>query len=357
MKEFIIIGLTAQGLSLMRTLCRAGYKVIAFTNNSKVVGFYSKYGDKRIFSSISDLKQQIEIITKSRKEKFNCIISSGELLALIISEYSELYDICNVQSGPLSIVKMLSHKNLMYKFASDRGLKSAKYKLLSEYQYGDLKFPVILKRNYEIPLFFKVKKIETETELSYFVKNIKRDDYKYIIIQEFIDVINCQFLTYQAYLHNGENKGYFIGIQKRRLSKGLTCYIQEIVDQGLINLVSNQSTLLFKGTKYTGFVEIEYLYKQQGNFLYFMEVNTRPCGTHSILDYKFSNLSALYNSINNPPQLIKRSNKPIAWINLLRDIKVRIQTRDFKNLSQFFDSKVDILDRHDLKPFIFQIVN
>jgi len=43
----------------------------------------------------------------------------------------------------------------MYDFATSRGLKSAKFKTLYEYKPGDLKFPIILKKNYEIPLFLR----------------------------------------------------------------------------------------------------------------------------------------------------------------------------------------------------------
>jgi len=56
MKNIIlVIGLTPQGLSVLRTLSRAGYKVFAFYNNKKQVGRYSKYGTKIFYQSISEL--------------------------------------------------------------------------------------------------------------------------------------------------------------------------------------------------------------------------------------------------------------------------------------------------------------
>jgi predicted ATP-grasp superfamily ATP-dependent carboligase len=354
MKKFIIIGLTPQGLSMLRILSRAGYPVIAFTDKKKVVGYFSKYGDKRIFSSIDDLKQQIKTIQNGSLGKIGCIITSGKLLALIISEFPELYDICEVQSGPLSLVKMLSHKNEMYEFAEARGLKFAKYILLSNYKPGILEFPVILKLNYEIPIFFKVKKIENETDLSDFIKKIAKDDYNNIIIQEYIEVEKYQFISYQAYILKGKDIGNFSGFQVRRLSIGLTSFIQEITDLALIEIIKIQSSSLFNGTNYTGFVEVEYLFDPESNNLIFMEVNTRPCGTHSVLKYKFSNISALYDDITNPPLLISRSTKPISWINIARDVKARIENKDFTKISQFCTSKYDILDFDDLKPFLYQ---
>ena len=356
MNTFLIIGLHPQGLSMLRILSRAGHHVIAFAISKKAVGNYSKYGDKRIFSTIEDLKRQISDITKSSNEKINCIITDGELLGLIISDYPELYEICNVQSGPLPVIKMLSHKNQMYEFASSCGLDHAKYTLLSEYKPGALKFPVILKRNFEISLFFKVMKIDSEKELSVFIRKINQDDYKHIIVQEYISVAEYIFITFQAYLYKGKRKGYFIGTQERRLSVGLTCFLREINNKELRDIIIMQSSSLLSETQYTGFIEIEYLYNPERNKLVFMEVNTRPCGTHSVLNHKFINLSALYNNIKNPPELIENP-QLISWINIARDIKGRFQNREFKNLSQFFTSKYDILDWHDLKPFIFQFLN
>ena len=353
MKKIIIIGLTPQGLAMLRILSRAGHQVIAFTNTKKVVGYYSKYGDKRIFNDVVNLKSQIEKIVKAETKKIDCIITSGELLALIISEYPELYDICNVQSGPLHLVKMLSHKNQMYDFATSRGLKSAKFKTLYEYKPGDLKFPIILKKNYEIPLFFKIKKINSDYELSIFSKKIDTNNYKDILIQEYINIENYIFITYQAYLHYGEIKCYFIARQTRRLSTGLTCFIEEIKNNNLRKKIKNLSENLLVKTNYNGFIEVEYIYNTDNEDIIFMETNTRPCGTHSAFSYKFNNLHELFNQINNPPNLIT-NNKKIVWINIARDIKARLINKDFRHLSQFFKAKRDILDKDDLKPFIMQ---
>lgn len=340
---------------MLRILSRAGHHVIAFANSKKAVGYSSRYGEKRIFSTLDELKRQISDITKSTNEKVNCIITDGELLGTIISDYPELYEICNVQSGPYSLVKMLAHKDLMYEFASSRGLNYARFVLLSEYKQGELHFPVILKRNFEIPLFFKVKKIESENYFSEFVKKIKKEDYKHIMVQEYITDDPVLNISFQGYFINGVCKCSFICSQDRRISAGITSYLNEIGNNEIKEMIKKKAESFFKETEYTGFTELEFLYSEETHALYFIEINTRTCGLHSVLKYKFPNLSSLYDNVNDPPELIENP-KLLSWINIARDIKARIQNKDFKNISQLFTSKHDVFDWCDLKPFIYQFV-
>ncbi|MFW5804644.1 MAG: hypothetical protein ACOCWG_05390 [bacterium] len=353
MQKIIIIGLTPQGLAMLRMLTRAGHEVIAFTNTKKTVGYYSRYGTKKIFSDIPDLKKQIHQITDKHSQKIKTIITSGELLALIIEEYPELYDLCDVESGPFELIKMLSHKDKMYDFAQSRGLNCARYKLLSEYKPGDLQFPVILKRNYEIPLFFKVKKIENEAEFLNFTSLIDIENRKHIIIQEYIDKEKILNLSIQAYLKNGKCLFSFICNQKRRLNSGITSFLEELDDTHVVRQLEKISGSFFNNTKYTGFAELEFIYTIKNEHFFFIEINTRTCGLQSTLNQKFKNMPELF--ADSCKQLnIVDTKKNITWVNFARDIKARIQNRDFKNLNQFFTAKKDIFDWHDLKPFIMQ---
>lgn len=355
MKTFIIIGLNPQGLSMLRLLSRAGHHVIAFSDSKTAVGFFSKYGDKRLFSTIEELKKQISDLAESSDEKLTCIITSGVLLAWIVSDYPELYELCNVQSGPLPLIKLLAHKNLMYDFASSKGLKCARFVLLSDYRPGALQFPVILKRNYEIHLFFKVKKLNSEAEFREFVKKIDKKDYQNIIVQEFITLENFLNVSYQGYFIDGEAGCVFISDQQRRLSSGITSFIKEIRDKEILEITNKAADAFYKGSGYTGFSELEFLYSIPDKTLYFIEINTRTCGLHSVLVKKYPNLAGLYNEPGNFPAMIENTEQ-IQWINIARDIRARFQSRDLKHLSQFFTSYYDILDRHDLKPFIYQFL-
>lgn len=355
MSKIVIIGLTPQGLAMLRMLSRAGYDVIAFTKTKKAVGYYSKYGIKKIFDSTFDLKQQIEQIVKNSDAKVRCIITSGELLAMIIEEFPELYELCDVESGPLELIRTLSYKDRMYTFAQSRGLKCAKFKILSEYTSGDLHFPVILKRNFEIPLFFKVKKISNEEELILFTALISEEDKKYILIQEYIDSRKILNLSYQSYVRNGRFLLNFSCVQERRLSSGITSSLTELNDEKLLSRLNNVGKIFFRDTNYMGFSEIEFIYSKEDDQLYFIEVNTRTCGLQSVLNHKFENISDIYSNSTQQLKLIE-GRKNLTWINITRDIKARIQTKDWNNLSQFFTAKKDIFDWKDIRPFIMQFL-
>lgn len=355
MKPFILIGLTPQGLSMLRLLSRAGYKVIAFTNTKSAVGYGSKYGEKYVFNSIEDLKTSITKITGEYEGKLHCIITSGELLSFVLNGYPELYDLCEVQSGPLELIKMLSNKKKMYEFAASKGLNCAKHTILRDYVSGELSFPVILKRNIEVPLFFKTKKIESEEELTRFMLKIERHNFQHILVQEYITIEKFKEISIQAYLHQGEMKGCFLCYQERRLSSGITSFLKEVKEPDVLAMVTEKTRTFFSNTGYTGFCELEFIYDLNTRDLHFIEVNTRACGLHSVLNKKFSNLQEVLLHIDNPPELESRSGT-ISWINVGRDVKARIQKKDIKNLLQFFTSKHDIWDINDLKPFFYQII-
>ena len=188
MKTIIIIGLTPQGLSLLRILCRAGINVIAYYNSKKNVGRFSKYGKKIYFETINQLKDSIREILSDIDYKPLCYITSGELLAMVLQSFPELYQICDVISGDYETVEKLAHKDCMYEIAVEKGFKVAKYITLDKYKNGDFKFPIFLKRNYEIPLFFKAVKINSQETFNRYFSRIKENERRHILVQEFIDM-------------------------------------------------------------------------------------------------------------------------------------------------------------------------
>lgn len=358
MRTIIVIGLTPQGLSVLRTLSRAGHNVIALYQNDKNVGVKSKYGTKKQFTTAKDLKRIISELVKVHHEKLLCYITSGEMLAMILREYKELYNICDVIAGPYDTIEKLAHKDIMYEIATAKGFNVAKYTTLDKYKDGDLVFPIFIKRNYEIPLFFKAAKIRDKKEFSTYLERIKEEEKKDIILQEFINIApqNLTEITAQGFFCEGELKGLFIANQKRKLKKGLTAYLEEINDITLVNNIKKITCNYMHELKYTGFAEFEFMYDSSDTSLYFIEINTRPCGTHSALVYKWNNLDDVIVNPHNAPTLIPRSNKPIKWMNITRDIRVRIEKKDFRNLFDIFRSKYDIFNLKDIKPFISQFL-
>lgn len=358
MKPTIVIGLTPQGLSVLRVLAQAGRKVIALYQNKKNIGVNSKYGTKIQFNDSNELKQKINEITSKHKEKLLCYITSGEMLAMILREYKELYEVCDVIAGPFETIEKLAHKDIMYQIAIEKGFKVAKHFTLDKFREGDLAYPIFMKRNYEIPLFFKAAKIENKQEFNTYMAKIKEEEKKDILVQEFINIPRKQLMeiTAQAFFSQGEMKGIFVAEQKRKLKEGLTACLEEITEQIIVEQISKLASRYMKGLEYTGFAEFEFMYNKESKELYFIEVNTRPCGTHSALNYKWSNQHEVLTNPHNAPVLEARSKKPLRWMNITRDIRVRLQKRDLSNILDIFRSKYDILTLKDIKPFISQFL-
>lgn len=355
--SYIILGLTPQGLALLRELGRVGVDVTAFCQSKHNVGYTSKYGKKILFRNVEELKEGIGEIVANSIRKPICYITSGEILALILREYKELYELCEVSSAPYPVIEMLAHKDKMYTYACRHGLITAKYVTLDKYQNGMLSFPLFLKRNYEIPLFFKAVMIENENQLEYYISRIPKDSLKDVIVQEFINIpsSNLLNLSCQGYYVEGECCGFYLTNQKRRLRKGLTSYIEEITDLNIVQPIERLVCQFMSGLRYSGFAEFEFMFDVQNQKLYFIEVNTRVCGLQSSLHHKFSNLVDVLLSPQKKTQLIIKCNC-LKWMNIVRDIRARFESNNFSDLTDFFHAHYDIFRWDDIKPFIFQFI-
>ena len=261
MKPIIVIGLTPQGLSVLRVLSQAGKEVIALYQSKRNIGVKSKYGTKIQFNDSNELKQKVNDITSKHQEKLLCYITSGEMLAMILREYKELYEVCDVIAGPFETIEKLAHKDIMYQIAIEKGFKVAKHFTLDNFREGDLAYPIFMKRNYEIPLFFKAAKIEEKKEYDGYMSRIKEKEKKDILVQEFINIPskNLMEITAQAFFTCGKMQGVFIANQERRLEKGLTSYIEEITDKDIHSHISTLANNFMHDLNYTGFAEFEFM--------------------------------------------------------------------------------------------------
>ena len=353
--KVLVLGLTPQGLSVLRVLAREGVEVISFYNNQRNVGRYSKYGEKIFFEDIDDLKDKIMELLRTLNYKPLCYITSGEILASVLRDFPEIYSLCRVISGPYEVIEKLAHKNIMYDIAIAKGLNVARFITLDKYSKGDLNFPLFIKRNYEISLFFKADLIPDEKKMNEYLRKIKPEQKKDIILQEYISIpdSNLNEISVQTFFVKGEPKGFLICNQKERLSKGLTAYLEEIDDLEIRNKMKTLCSSFMRDLHYTGFAEFEFMYDTQKKELFFIEVNTRTCGLQSSLNHKFSNLGQILKSPFDAPPLIERQNH-LKWINIQRDLRARFQKKNFSNLSIFYQSSYDILDFDDIRPFIRQ---
>lgn len=353
----IILGLTPQGLSLLRVLSRNGVDVFAYCNSKRNVGYHSKYGKKIVFDDINDLRQKIKDNLLHLDYKPLCYITSGELLAMVLRDFKELYDWCDVISSPFETIELLAHKDEMYNIAINKGFCVAPFCTLDKLDSFQLNFPIFVKRNYEIPLFFKAEKVNSQEEFDLLLSKIEDYQKKDILVQQFIDIPseNLKEISAQFYFCKSSVKGALIAYQTRKLKKGLTASLIEITDKKLLSSIYRLCSVYMKGLEYTGFAEFEFMYDEKEKDLFFLEVNTRTCGEQSSLNHKFSNLADVLLNPFNAPNLNVKIEK-LYWMNIIRDIRVRLQKRDFTRLGDIFRSKYDIFDIRDIKPFFRQIL-
>ncbi len=357
MNPVILIGLTPQGLSMLRVLSRAGANVVAFCSSKRNVGYSSKYGKKYLFKNTDDLKLQIREFIHQYHEKLLCYITSGEALAMILQEYPELYLECNVISGPYEVVERFAHKDLMYQHAIGCGFNVVPYVTLDKLDESKWKYPFFVKRNYEIPLPFKTSIINSDYDLSNLRTSVPVDNWPYIMIQELIPVAKTNRMEFsvQCYFSHGVLNGSLVGHQKRKTNTGLTSRLVEITDPEIVRDAVELCKKFMKDTSYTGFAEFEFLRDTVTCTNYFLEVNTRPCGTHSSLVSKFSNLvEVLLNPYGGAK--LKITDNHVNWRNIARDIRVVLGCGisgqpDFSVFCSF-----DVFDIRDMKPFITQFI-
>ncbi len=353
--KYIVIGGTPQGLEVVRLLGRAGVEPYVFCRNKHQVAYHSKYGTKMLYETAEQLRIQIEQIADSETNKPICFICSGEALALILRQYPDLYTTCRVFAGPFDFVEQMAHKDLMYTRAIEKGLHIAPFVTLDKCNPEELNFPVIVKRNYEIELFFKVAYIDNIGQFRDLISKIPQQAYPDIIIQRRIDIHenSLREISCQGYFVDGKMIGCLAAFQVRKSDTGLTAYIEEIEDTGLYQKVKSIAADFINGSTYNGFAEFEFMLNTQSGELHFMEVNTRTCGEQSSMHLKYENIA---DAFLYPGQDIALRERPgrVRWMNIARDVKIRLQKKDFKNLSQIFHAGFDVFDTRDIMPFIRQ---
>ena len=106
MSEAVLLGLSPQGLSVLRMLSRRQWRIHVFSDTAHCAGYYSKYGEKHLFADIHDLKQQLQKIAAAWSlqhpdQKMRCIIANGVILASILRDYPEIYQDFLVEPSPL----------------------------------------------------------------------------------------------------------------------------------------------------------------------------------------------------------------------------------------------------------------
>jgi len=359
-----IVGLNTQELALIRLFSKAGYNVYCFEDPVEhAFGAYrhSRYVQKSrciYYKDYDELVHRISCLTESySKEDVLLVLAYPPSVSYLREEHPELWEKYTVISGPLDVIKMLGIKDQCYDFFKNCGLPSKRYTLLSNFTEGSLAFPVILKRNVErrdLEARYKCVKLNTEQELSEFVKTVPSDIHDCLILQECIedDFID---LDWRGYVHQGDVKGCALIEELRTYPEGIPSYLEEVTDKGIYESVTKQISDVLKPLNYTGFIGIDIKFRNSDKMMYILDVNPRIPASVSSWLYKYDEkeLIEFFKNIDNPPVLT--TGKTVKWVNLARDITARKKKHDYSDILKSFTAKKDVWSWKDPLPFILNV--
>lgn len=352
MKPIVLIGLQPQSLALLQCLGQVRDNIHVFIDRraGKCFEEFSRYGTKHDFYDIKSLSYGLKMLQTYYEERLDVFITCAYLLTEIRVNYRAIYDEYNVFSSPLSWVDLFSTKNKMYDYTRTFGVKTMPYKLLTEYKHGDLKFPLILKRNVEFFLSFKTKIVKDEEDFDKFIKEMP-DEPKYVIVQEIVQDLSQIDLALHAYIHEGEIMGAFVVKEVRHCPPGISTFLRES-DAHTSGIIIEKSKEFLSQTNFTGFIQIDYKYIVKTDTPIIMDINTRTPASHSAFHTKFSNWREFYASIPDKPCKLIPKNKRITWISIIGDIRARFKERNFKGVGECIGASWDVFCIQDPLPFI-----
>lgn len=353
-KEVIICGLAPQGLFLLREFAKSNYLVHAISLY-KSPGYYSKYGKKYLANSYPETVDILKNLHSKLPKTTKCIVPSGRLLTYFIREFPDIYNYFDVESTPFESIEIFIDKNKTYKHAADLDIKYPRVFNLNEITNDD--FPIFVKKRNEIKFSdesFKTKIIYSQQEINSLLKNFSVFERQFLVFQEYIpNALNVSFL---GYFRKGNLIGFLVVQQIRQYPKGITSCVVEFNDKRK-NLIKEKSELIIGSYPYTGFAEVEFKITKE-NLIYLIEVNPRICGWGKAFKYKFLNFRDFIDQFIEVDNFTLIENKkPVAWLNLLRDLIAIFNSKKIKRLNKIFSTHYDLFEVNDLKPFLMQIVN
>ncbi|MCW7755059.1 hypothetical protein OOT00_13805 [Desulfobotulus sp. H1] len=338
--QIVVLGLSPQGLALLRAYARSGFSVVA-VGFPEDVGIYSRYGKVVVIHHCSEVPM---VLSRFARSGCKIHITSDIMLNYIIDSLVELFDIYNI-SPPLNAAILLRDKAETYKYFSVYGVIACpkSYTLNDSINWH---FPVIAKWNRTNRVTsFKTATIESHKDLT---------KYRYIdglIFQEYIEAERSSNVSYCGYYENGTKKIDALVCQKRQYPIGISSCVVLLGNEHRI--VIDVSRRILEDLRFDGFVEIEYRISSLDQKYYLIEVNPRACGWIKFLMPSFSH-KILGNSS-------EKFNSKKVWINIIRDIRAIWHSKEMSlnNLRMYFreyfiDSIKDIYDVKDFKPFLFQ---
>lgn len=351
--DIMILGLTPQGLFLLREFSRAGLKVIAVGCNTHV-GMKSRYGTKILIRDFHELEH---IFNKYLHKDIMIHVASDPFLNYLVDmcpQRTNNYMFFPNYGGAYVFTSKIRTEDL----AKNLGIPCPVSFRLSEIpdkSYAHT-YPLIAKWNRKYGNEeFKTIIIHSEKELESFKNTHGNNDE--IILQNYIPGGHNADISYGGFFQNGKELFHIVVQQKRQYPKGLSSFVEEYEGEHS-EKVRNMSRLLMKKTAYQGFVEAEYRINEDEGQVYLIEVNPRVCGWIKIVKKKFD---IVWTDLSKIPRT--NSEKSVSWVNLVRDARSILNTALTKPhqidlldiISDYRNNPiVDIFEWSDPFPFISQ---
>lgn len=284
----VILGMSANGLSIARTLGRKGIPVIGIDSNGEHIGRFSRYCKKHMIcpNVIQKEEEFIEFligIGKKLRTKSVLFITSDEYIFSISKNREKMYPYFNFSLPEQWIVESFLDKRKSYDLAEKNGLSCPKTYCINEPNglekiINAVHYPCALKPVYSH--LWRVKYgarklvvVDDAKDMINRYNEIKNEGLQ-VMIQEIIPGKDDQFLTFFSYF-NKQHKPLALFTKRKFRQYPIhygngTFHVSERNDE-----VINISLGFLSRIHYAGFVGIEFKRDSRDNKLKFIELNLR----------------------------------------------------------------------------------
>jgi len=351
--DVVLIGLGPQGLALLRTFARNGYRVLALGRKNEL-GIHSKYGEIIVINVLSELD---EVLFKVLSQDLQVHITGDYFLNYLLDNHRTIFDQYRVYPTRKS-AEIFRDKIATGEMANSLGISYPEACHLSEVNTATYStFPAVVKwhRVVDEQTGFKIFMINSRENL---VSFLERTAFKEkLIIQRYVSGDMRDNLSYGGYWVEGKEIVSIIFRYLRQYPKGISSFSEQL-DSPYATEMSRVAQLLLQKVSFSGFVEIEFKVDEKDGSLWLIEVNPRAWGCVKIFMDKFES-----SVLNVCKDRAIRTSQGRCWVNIVRDIRAILfllknipsEFRFFEIVASYFRRPItDIFDLKDIKPFIMQ---
>jgi len=354
MPPVIVLGLSPNGLSIVRSLEPFGMSLIGIARNKMEIGRHSRYLTAIVILENDSDSHILKALTKIRyscNEKPILLFENDFFVSFADRNRSPLNELFEFNIHPNKFSEVFSNKNSMVDLAQNFGLNTPKTVLFFDNQicFSELQkitFPCVLKpinsnvKNWEIGK--KIVIVANYLELSEFLRSRTYLSGK-IIIQESISGSDSDIFQCHEYC-NKKQEILDICITRKihqyRPKYGVGSKVISYYSSRLQNYVSK----FLSDIGYTGAISIEFKFDRKQNKLFFIEMNPRRTLHHLLCakcDCNFSLIEYL-DLIGEPPMGNICEKKVKTWIKSDIEFK-RCKYLEMNTIVCIFFSFIDII--------------